>query len=71
MTAERTLDPAVTREIHRASDGWAAGIVLMREHLARAGALDTTRCFRKARKRCSRISPARSSSARARTTSAR
>ena len=31
------LDPAVAaRTIHRASDGWAAGIVLMREHLARA-----------------------------------
>ena len=43
MTAGARLDPAVTREIHRASDGWAAGIVLMREHLARAGALDTTR----------------------------
>ena len=43
MTAGAQLDPAVSREIHRASDGWAAGIVLMREHLARAGALDTTR----------------------------
>ena len=41
MTASARLAPAVAREIHRASDGWAAGIVLMREHLARAGALDT------------------------------
>ena len=41
MTAGAKLAPEVTREIHRASDGWAAGIVLMREHLARAGALDT------------------------------
>jgi len=40
MTAGAHLEPAVAREIHRASDGWAAGIVLMREHLARAGALD-------------------------------
>jgi DNA-binding SARP family transcriptional activator len=40
MTAGASLDDVVTREIHRASDGWAAGIVLMREHLARAGALD-------------------------------
>jgi ATP/maltotriose-dependent transcriptional regulator MalT/DNA-binding SARP family transcriptional activator len=43
MTAGADLDPSISREIHRASDGWAAGIVLMREHLARAGALDTTR----------------------------
>jgi len=43
MTASAALDPAAAREIHRASDGWAAGIVLMREHLARAGALDTTK----------------------------
>jgi len=42
MTASAHLAPAVAREIHRASDGWAAGIVLMREHLARAGALDTS-----------------------------
>ena len=41
MTASARLAPSVAREIHRASDGWAAGIVLMREHLARAGALDT------------------------------
>ncbi|HEX6136977.1 MAG TPA: BTAD domain-containing putative transcriptional regulator [Casimicrobiaceae bacterium] len=41
MTAGAGLAPSVAREIHRASDGWAAGIVLMREHLARAGALDT------------------------------
>ena len=40
MTARTGIDPVVAREIHRASDGWAAGIVLMREHLARAGALD-------------------------------
>jgi ATP/maltotriose-dependent transcriptional regulator MalT/DNA-binding SARP family transcriptional activator len=41
MTAGARVEPSVSREIHRASDGWAAGIVLMREHLARAGALDT------------------------------
>ena len=41
MTAGARLEASVSREIHRASDGWAAGIVLMREHLARAGALDT------------------------------
>jgi ATP/maltotriose-dependent transcriptional regulator MalT/DNA-binding SARP family transcriptional activator len=40
MTAAAHLDRALSREIHRASDGWAAGIVLMREHLVRAGALD-------------------------------
>ena len=27
--------PAIVEAIHRASDGWAAGLVLMREHLAR------------------------------------
>jgi ATP/maltotriose-dependent transcriptional regulator MalT/DNA-binding SARP family transcriptional activator len=43
MTAGARLDPSVSREIHRASDGWAAGIVLMREHLARAGALATSK----------------------------
>lgn len=41
LTAGAALDAALTREIHRASDGWAAGIVLMREYLARAGALHT------------------------------
>ena len=41
MTAGARLDPSIAREIHRASDGWAAGIVLMREHVARAGAFDT------------------------------
>ena len=42
MTASARVEPSVSRAIHRASDGWAAGIVLMREHLARAGALDTS-----------------------------
>jgi ATP/maltotriose-dependent transcriptional regulator MalT/DNA-binding SARP family transcriptional activator len=42
MTAGAGVAPSVARDIHRASDGWAAGIVLMREHLARAGALDTS-----------------------------
>ena len=27
--------PAIVEAVHRASDGWAAGLVLMREHLAR------------------------------------
>ena len=42
MTAGVQVEPSVSRAIHRASDGWAAGIVLMREHLVRAGALDTS-----------------------------
>lgn len=33
MTATAHLDPALAQAIHRATDGWAAGIVLMREHL--------------------------------------
>jgi ATP/maltotriose-dependent transcriptional regulator MalT/DNA-binding SARP family transcriptional activator len=40
MTASAGVAPSVALDIHRASDGWAAGIILMREHLARAGALD-------------------------------
>ena len=36
MTASAHLDATLTRAIYRASDGWAAGIVLMREHLARS-----------------------------------
>ena len=36
LTATAQLDAAIGRAIHQASDGWAAGIVLMREHLARA-----------------------------------
>ncbi len=40
MTASARIEAPLSREIHRASDGWAAGIVLMREHLARSGALD-------------------------------
>ncbi len=35
LTAAAKLDGATARAIHKASDGWAAGIVLMREHLAR------------------------------------
>ncbi|MFO1315119.1 MAG: BTAD domain-containing putative transcriptional regulator [Burkholderiales bacterium] len=38
MTAGAKVDPALARAIHKASDGWAAGIVLMREHMERAGA---------------------------------
>src|SRR4029078_1754303 len=41
LTAAAQIDSEVARSIHQASDGWAAGIVLMREHLARSGALDT------------------------------
>jgi ATP/maltotriose-dependent transcriptional regulator MalT/DNA-binding SARP family transcriptional activator len=40
MTANARIEAPLSREIHRASDGWAAGIVLMREHLVRSGALD-------------------------------
>jgi LuxR family transcriptional regulator, maltose regulon positive regulatory protein len=36
LTSAAKLDPALAHAIHKASDGWAAGIVLMREHLARA-----------------------------------
>ncbi|CAG1007537.1 HTH-type transcriptional regulator MalT [Burkholderiales bacterium] len=32
--------PAIVDAIHRASDGWAAGLVLMREHLARLSVAD-------------------------------
>jgi len=32
--------PAIVEAIHRASGGWAAGLVLMREHLARLSAAD-------------------------------
>jgi ATP/maltotriose-dependent transcriptional regulator MalT/DNA-binding SARP family transcriptional activator len=32
------LPSSVVREMHRASDGWAAGLVLMREHMGRPGA---------------------------------
>ena len=35
MTATAHLDPELAQAIYRASDGWAAGIVLMREHLGR------------------------------------
>jgi len=35
LTASSRLAPPVARAVHKASDGWAAGIVLMREHLAR------------------------------------
>lgn len=35
LAAAAQVDDAVARAIHKASDGWAAGIVLMREHLAR------------------------------------
>ncbi len=36
LTATAQLDGDIARAIHKASDGWAAGIVLMREHLARS-----------------------------------
>jgi len=36
LTAQAKLAPDLAHAIHKASDGWAAGIVLMREHLARA-----------------------------------
>jgi len=36
LTAQAKLEPDLAHAIHKASDGWAAGIVLMREHLARA-----------------------------------
>jgi ATP/maltotriose-dependent transcriptional regulator MalT/DNA-binding SARP family transcriptional activator len=35
LTANAQLEPDVAHAIHKASDGWAAGIVLMREHVAR------------------------------------
>ena len=38
VTADAGLPAPLQHAIHRASDGWAAGIVLMREHLSRAGA---------------------------------
>ena len=38
MTAGAHVAPELARAIYKASDGWAAGIVLMREHLARAEA---------------------------------
>ncbi len=37
VTAEAGLPAELQQAIHRASEGWAAGIVLMREHLSRAG----------------------------------
>jgi ATP/maltotriose-dependent transcriptional regulator MalT/DNA-binding SARP family transcriptional activator len=38
------FSPAMREAMHRASEGWAAGIVLMREHLSRASdALDESR----------------------------
>jgi ATP/maltotriose-dependent transcriptional regulator MalT/DNA-binding SARP family transcriptional activator len=38
MMSGSKLSAELAREMHRASDGWAAGLVLMREHLSRAGA---------------------------------
>ena len=38
VTADAGLPAPLQQAIHRASEGWAAGIVLMREHLSRAGA---------------------------------
>ena len=35
LTSNAQLAPHVANAIHKASDGWAAGIVLMREHVAR------------------------------------
>ncbi len=37
VTADARLSKPVQTAIHRASEGWAAGIVLMREHLSRLG----------------------------------
>jgi ATP/maltotriose-dependent transcriptional regulator MalT len=37
MIAGNKLSPELARQMHRASDGWAAGDVLIREHLCRAG----------------------------------
>jgi len=42
VTADAGLPEPMQRAIHRASEGWAAGIVLMREHLSRAGAAADT-----------------------------
>ena len=36
LTAAAQIDGELARAIYKASDGWAAGIVLMREHLARS-----------------------------------
>ena len=68
--------PPIVEAIHRASDGWAAGLVLMREHLARLTIADANRCATPRRSttaasRCSRTSPARSSRARGPRTGAR
>ena len=71
LTATAQLAPDVARAIHKASDGWAAGIVLMREHVARnEGRSRRKRSCRRARRRSSSISPARSSGARGPRTSA-
>jgi ATP/maltotriose-dependent transcriptional regulator MalT/DNA-binding SARP family transcriptional activator len=44
ITADARLPKAMSDAIHRASEGWAAGIVLMREHLSRhADARDEAR----------------------------
>jgi ATP/maltotriose-dependent transcriptional regulator MalT/DNA-binding SARP family transcriptional activator len=44
ITANAGFPPSMRQAIHRASEGWAAGIVLMREHLSRhADACDETR----------------------------
>ena len=44
ITAGAGLPPSTREAIHRASEGWAAGIVLMREHLSRhVDARDETR----------------------------
>ncbi len=37
MVAGGSLSAELARAMHRASDGWAAGLVLMREHLGRDG----------------------------------
>ena len=37
VTADAGIPAPLQQAIHRASEGWAAGIVLMREHLSRAG----------------------------------
>jgi ATP/maltotriose-dependent transcriptional regulator MalT/DNA-binding SARP family transcriptional activator len=41
MLTGARLSPALAQAMHQASDGWAAGLVLMREHLDRTGAAAT------------------------------
>ena len=62
-----TPDVARAHPQGKASDGWAAGIVLMREHAARYEVVADEAMLPEGKgKRCSSISPARSSAARGR-----